>query len=53
MECDCGHRDVAEDAEALVALARAHARRDHGMELPVEYVLVMAVPVDAPGGGEE
>jgi predicted small metal-binding protein len=42
LRCDCGFEVRAEDDETLVALAQAHAREVHDMELSAEQVLRLA-----------
>lgn len=45
VECDCGHRDVADDLALLVGLVQGHASQVHGVHLSDEAVHLMGAPV--------
>jgi hypothetical protein len=55
VECDCGHRDVAEGLALLVTLVQGHASQVHGVHLSDEAVHLMGAPVsdgiDSESGG--
>ncbi len=42
LRCDCGFEVRADDDDDLVALAQAHARDVHDMELSADQVLRLA-----------
>lgn len=48
LECDCGYVAHGEDDDELVAAVQAHARDVHGMKLPAELILTLAVTNGAP-----
>ncbi len=42
IDCDCGYVAQAPNGEHLVAVARAHARSAHQIELTADQVLLLA-----------
>ena len=44
IQCPCGYVIEADGDDALVARARDHARKEHGMELTPDQALAMARP---------
>jgi hypothetical protein len=48
LRCDCGYEVRADDDDVLVALAQAHARDVHDMELSAEQVLRLAARDEPP-----
>jgi len=48
LECDCGYVAHGDDDDELVAAVQSHARDVHGMKLPAELILTLAVTNGAP-----
>jgi predicted small metal-binding protein len=47
LRCECGFEARADNDEALVGRARAHAKSVHGMELTAEQVLELAARAES------